>query len=383
MTLNLKEQNRKLALQKKLMYALYFLVFGMMMAVGTKNDLQIDMALFNYQNGFAVFMERYGMLPGFSIKLLACSVLCASFPSFEKAKENIRTRLPKTEKFCASRGGTVALFILYMALFLYILFNALLGANDFLNNLLGSGLGGNLTYTLDAGEHSKWLAIPIWAVARSILVCACLVAMRKVNRDHRRVLVFMAIAGLLMYQSGDIIGALKDHFHRVRFREMVAYSHALIDASGRSCRGGNDLPREWVETTSFIAYAPWYQVGNDYGVYSNSTSFPSGHTASAAYTMLLPMLAGKSKKANKLFIPAFLLSFAYTLTMGITRLIRGAHYMTDIAAGAMIMMAMLLLIMGVMNTVERTVQKKSKQKEREAARRKMRESRAGQETEDV
>lgn len=367
------EKKNTLLIQKSIMYALFFLTFGIMMIVGTFKDLEIDKALFNYQNPFALFFEKYGMLPEFTIKLFANVILLVSYRKFDDALDIAQSLLPFMEKLREIKPVRIVLIVLYHLLYAAFAYGAFWGSNDLLEFILRGTAGGNLQDLLINGGVPKFFAVLIWTMARCALEALVIFLCSRISKEKLKTLEFMAIAGLLMFEGGNIIGALKEHFHRIRFREMIAYTHGLVNAEGMSYRGDRDLPGEWIETTIFDAYTPWYKVGNDFGIYSEANSFPSGHTAAAAYSLLLPALALKSKKAKIFFIPAFLLTFGYTLTMGITRLVRGAHYMTDVAAGAMIMLGVLMVIMLVMNLIQkrsdkrlnRIYRKRERDKERE------------------
>ena len=349
----MEQKNRVMNIQKTVIYTLFFLTFAVMMAVGTFKDLEIDKSLFNYQNSFARFMENYGCLPINILRLLAFSVLFCAYHKVDDALDIAQSFMPFISKIRDNSIIRKIIFILHHIIYALFLYGAFEGSDEFLNSILRPMAGGNVQDLLVGKGVTKIIAVIVWTVVRIALLALVLYLVRKIDKKHMKALEFMAIAGLVLYFGSDVINIIKEHFHRVRFREMIAYSHALISPSGMSSRGSADMPREWAQDVSFYAYTPWYKPGNDYGVYSESNSFPSGHTASAAFAMLLPMLASKSKKAAKLFIPAFLLGFAYTLVTGITRLVIGAHYMTDIAAAAIIMFAMTIIVVGIMNKLER------------------------------
>ena len=352
------KKNRALAIQKAVMYTLFFLTFGIMMCIGTTRDLEISKLMFNYQNTFARFMESYSMLPVSSIQLLAFSLLFTAYHKVDDALDIAQSFLPFISRIRDINVIRKIVFIIHHIIYALFLYGAFQGSNEFLNFIFSASGRGNLQDILVDKGAPKVIAIIVWTVARVALLALVLILMRKIDKKHLKAFEFMAIAGLFLYHASDVINLLKGHFHRVRFREMVAYSHALIDQNGVTSRGDADMPKEWVKTSFFTAYTPWYKPGNDYGVYSNSDSFPSGHTAAAAFSMLLPMLASKAKKATKLFVPAFLLGFGYTLATGFSRIIIGAHYLTDISADAIIMFAMLIVIMGIMNAFERHSDKK-------------------------
>ena len=69
-------------------------------------------------------------------------------------------------------------------------------------------------------------------------------------------------------------------------------------------------------------------------------SFPSGHTASAAmiFTIAsLPVFLGfEGKKYLKYRIALWSVAAAFTLIVAVSRLIMGAHYLSDVSAGAVI-----------------------------------------------
>ncbi len=355
---NVEKKNKTLTRQKVLMYVLFFLTFGIMMAVGTYRDLEIDKALFNYQSSFALFFENYGMLPYSALKLFAFCVLIVSYHKVDDALDIAQSFLPFINKLREIQLFKKAAFIIHHIIYAGFIYEAFIGSDELLNALMLPTAGGNLQDVMTEHGSPKFFAVLLWTILRIAGVTVALLLLRRVDKEKLKALEFMAVTGLIMYEGMEIILVIKDHFHRVRFREMVAYSHALINEYGMSYRGEADMPKEWVQSTDFYAYTPWYKVGNDYGVYSESNSFPSGHTAAGALIMLLPMLSSKTKKAEKLFLPSFLFSFAYLITLGITRLIRGAHYMTDIAAAAIIMFTLLLVIMFILNGIERYSQKK-------------------------
>ncbi len=344
----MEQKSRALKIEKRVMYTLFFLTFGVMMIIGTTKDLEIDKSLFDYQNSFARFMESYAEAPLHLVRLLACCVLFTAYHKVDDALDIAQSFLPFIGKIRNNKIIRIIIYIIHHIIYVMFLCGAFIGSNEFLNYI-----GANIQDLLTGKGAPKFIAVILWTIVRIALVIIVLLLMRKIDKKKLRSLEFMAFAGLILYESSAVINEIKDYFHRVRFREMVAYSHALIDANGYSSRGNSDMPKEWVETSFFNAYTPWYKPGNDFGVYSESNSFPSGHTASAAFTMLLPLLATKTKKATKLFIPAFILGFAYTLTTGIMRLVVGAHYLTDIAAAAIIILAMAIVITGIMNILER------------------------------
>jgi len=87
--------------------------------------------------------------------------------------------------------------------------------------------------------------------------------------------------------------------------------------------------RDLDSQAQFIAwYLPQGRTGNK--------SFPSGHTSAAASIFALIALPDVFAKLKKLELPFFLIAAAFTFAVGISRMIVGAHYLSDIAMGAML-----------------------------------------------
>lgn len=127
----------------------------------------------------------------------------------------------------------------------------------------------------------------------------------KVDEKIKCPLVILAIAGLaVMAVQTGIIEGTKFLWGRVRFRDLLAAG-------------------------SYDAFTSWLHPN---GINGNK-SFPSGHTASAGMSyllMTLPLINAKCKKQKALL---FILAFVYTITVAYTRLVMGAHYLSDVAMG--------------------------------------------------
>lgn len=332
----------------------YFAFFAVLMIAGTFYDLEINKALFNYSNGFATLMEDRGMDVMYVVPLIAWSMLIAAYHPIDEAFDIAISIFPFFKYLKNNKITHFICFVLLHIMYAVFFYEAFKGSNDQLNRFMGGVFGYNLQDLLVNAGWAKPIAVILWTLLRLALIVFFVVLFRKLGKKYRKALEFMAVAGLVLYYGSDIINDIKEYFHRIRFREMIAYSNGLINEDGWSARYlANDLPREWIETTDFSAFTKWYHIGNDMGIYSEPNSFPSGHTSAAAFAMLFPALFYKCKALNKYYIPAFITGFAYTFIMGITRIVKGAHYLTDIASAAIIMFAMLLVIIAVMNLFEK------------------------------
>ena len=342
----LKKKNTLLR-QQIVCYALFFAVFGAGMAYGTFRDLQVDQALLRYSDLFGRFMEHYAVFPQYTVRALACAALLSTFGRTGNTLTRLACFAPVFEKVRGRRVLYVLFFAAHKVVYALLLCGAFDGADTCLNFISGNLLGKEVQDVLIGFGLPYGPAVAVWIGVRFGFIAVCVLIfllLRKKLPDLWKGCVFAAAAGLSLLLGSRVIDVLKGIFHRVRFREMIAYSHGLIAENGWTQRGGADLPRAWIADTDFSAFTRWYVPGNDRGVYTDATSFPSGHTTAAAFTMLLAPLFAHAGKFRKLFVPAFAVGFCYTLAMAVSRLMRGAHYLTDVCAAALIMCGMMLLI---------------------------------------
>ncbi|MCD7722554.1 MAG: phosphatase PAP2 family protein [Clostridiales bacterium] len=126
--------------------------------------------------------------------------------------------------------------------------------------------------------------------------------------EYKKILTALAVIGVaVMAVQLSLVECLKYLWGRVRFRDLLAAG-------------------------SYDAFTAWY-IPN--GLNGNK-SFPSGHTAGAAMSfliMLFPAAFCKWERHARLCCAG---AFIYTAIVGVTRLVMGAHYLSDIAMGAVI-----------------------------------------------
>lgn len=137
----------------------------------------------------------------------------------------------------------------------------------------------------------------------------------KIPEKAKKPLKALAIAGIaVMAVQLLAVEGLKYLWGRVRFRDLIAQG-------------------------SYDAFTPWYKIN---GINSNK-SFPSGHTAGAGMSYLLMLLpcafsGWKSKKNLCFWVP-----LVYTSIVAFTRLVMGAHYLSDVAAGGLISFTIVII----------------------------------------
>lgn len=145
----------------------------------------------------------------------------------------------------------------------------------------------------------------------------------KIPEIAKKPLMALAIAGIAVMAVQLIaVEGLKYLWGRVRFRDLIAQG-------------------------SYDAFTPWYQIN---GINSNK-SFPSGHTAGAGMSYLLMLLpcAFSSWKSKKNI--CFWVALIYTGIVAFTRLVMGAHYLSDVAAGGLISFTIVIITMKIFEKV--------------------------------
>ena len=132
--------------------------------------------------------------------------------------------------------------------------------------------------------------------------------------------------------SNGIVQGAKHIFDRTRYRAMV-----------------------FVGDTDFSFYTPWYQI-NTNKFHSVSAfaddffkSFPSGHTCAAASSFALIALPTFLNKINtkKWNIILWSTAIVYTIFVGLSRIVAGAHFFMDVFVGGMITFATTMILLAI------------------------------------
>ena len=129
-----------------------------------------------------------------------------------------------------------------------------------------------------------------------------------VPEELKKPLLILSIAGLaVMFVQLGLVEIAKTLWGRVRFRELL-------------------------EMGSYDAFTPWYHLNGSNG----HRSFPSGHTGGASMSYLMLYLPFVSEKWRKRSTLCFVVPFVFTSTVAFTRLVVGAHYLSDVTVGGTI-----------------------------------------------
>lgn len=141
----------------------------------------------------------------------------------------------------------------------------------------------------------------------------------KLPDEYIKPLRTLAVFGIIiMFAQIGLIEGMKYLWGRVRFRDLLAAG-------------------------SYDAFTPWYKIN---GINGNK-SFPSGHTAGAGMSyilMLFPLAFDKYKNKTAL---CFLIPCAYTSLVAYTRLVMGAHYLSDVTVGGIVSFTIVLVALAV------------------------------------
>ena len=142
----------------------------------------------------------------------------------------------------------------------------------------------------------------------------------RVDGDMRRLVLILAVTGaVVMFAQSGVIESTKIIWGRVRFRDLL-------------------------KDGSYDRFTAWYHPN---GITGNK-SFPSGHTASAATAYVMMMLPYASKKWRKFYPVCFLLPFAHTSVVAFTRLVMGAHYLSDVTMGGTVCFTCVIIAMSIL-----------------------------------
>lgn len=356
--------DKSLRNKKIIVCDLFYIVFGTLFIWGTlgMNDLNFDKMVFNPQNKFAFTMACYGMLPHYSMQLFCYTMLMVVYRPLDEAFDIAESLFSFFHIFRENKFFHTVLAILYKVMFLAFIYGAYMGSNDFLNFLLYNAFGANIQDMLINAGVNSIIAVIAWAAVRIALILCVYFLLKFLSKNHRKEFEFVAVAGLLMFYSSDIINILKEHFHRIRFREMVAYSNGITGVDG-AVHSLHDVvfTRDMIDRTDFHWFTHWYQIGQDDGVvWHDPRSFPSGHTSASSYTFLLVPLFLRNKDLSKFWIPASVFGIGYVGAMGLSRMMRGAHYMTDVTGAALIMFTVMLIFIGVLDLFQMRSDKRLK-----------------------
>ncbi len=252
-------------------------IIVVLMILGSLFDYSLSLSLFNESNLFGRILAAYGQLP-VSLGMLISGTLLIYVCE---------------KRFCLS---TVLSFLFGILLALFGLF---MSAYEPVMYLSGT------------------LSTPVLVCITLILMfCLDLVVFRLVKdgeKDQIKQLIKYMVFATLM--TTVVINVIKIPWGRPRMR-MIA-------------------------VTPEASFQPWWVVGSEMkdrlmamGVASEEfKSFPSGHTASAACMLMIAAFPVANETLKKHEQTLFWIAVIFAFVVGFSRIIMGAHFLTDITAG--------------------------------------------------
>lgn len=250
-------------------------VLGTCLVVGSFFDLQISEALYNPENAFGIFGAAYGEYP-FSLAMLVGGVMVIMFRSRQKTLTTVAQVTIGGLFAVAGAGMTVVnpnRYVPGAPAFIYVL-----------DSLIVAGVVGATIYVLRGVDRNLGMRVAI-------------------------IILAVVVVELL------IINVVKIGWQRPRMRMITDHPEAT--------------------------FAPWWSPGNPEraalraeGVAAEEfKSFPSGHTANAAVLMMLTAFTVLKARWRQAAPWLFWVGVGWAALIAVSRIIVGAHFLTDVTAG--------------------------------------------------
>lgn len=257
--------------ERKILYGAVFALVAVLFVLGGLYDLNISNTIYQPDNFMAKIFESFGIFPPF---VIVSATLWALYFSVDEKKKGA---VPKK------------IALAFLSALPYVVY----------------GYMASETYWT-----TLWVRVVVGLIAAALLTPMTYLVISRVKEENRkRTLLFLLFASIVCVISSLVsINVLKFIWGRPRYREMVA---------------AGDL--------EFSAFTPWYKI-NGFTL-SGHHSFPSGHTCSAANLFVfcaIPEVFPEKREKGKII--AFLTAF-YTFIMAYSRVVLGAHFLSDVTGG--------------------------------------------------
>ena len=317
---------------------IFYIAAIALMIAGSKYDLQIDMKLFEPQSKFSISLEAFGQFVYWGMWGPAATVLFLTRHSLNECLEVIGKIIPVIKPVSNTQSKAYKFFDFVVKALSAIGFFALavIGWKKLIENVLK--------------VFVDW-SQPVYFIVCAVFAAVVILLFSKIDKKVLNKLEALALAGILLGICYKIVENCKEITNRIRFREMVAASNDFFNDKGLSF-GRLDgletrLQSSMKDNTDFSAFTPWLKKGDDMGIYSHANSFPSGHTTYSCTLFLSVLFCNTFEKLKKLAPLALIVSFVYVALMGYSRMIAGAHYLTDVAGGAIIGYTLFIIVWAI------------------------------------
>ena len=263
-------------------------IFVVGFVIGTFVDQQLSQKIFLRDNAFGLTISAIGTIPGYMI----LAMLGGGFFALGIHKKEYK--------------------IIYRII-LYVLAVGAVGAAIFFSGREFFGPNG-----FSQLAKIKWVGYFI--VLPIAGGCGFLGYLLTKNSKTPYLWLILGIAALCIFMAlVPGVTMIKAIFHRPRYRTLTLYDGITFHNWYERCSNYKDLMAQ-------------------YGVISEEfKSFPSGHVGASSVFMLgvtlLPLL---DKKYEKLVLPLFYAGLVWALFVGFTRILVGAHFLSDVSMGGIL-----------------------------------------------
>lgn len=279
-------------MKNRKIYIIPLTVFTIGIILGSLFDLQVSSALYSSKDVFGLAMASFGHWVGYSFL-----ALMAGFIFRSGLKEKVTW-----QKICEIALGVVGYF-----------------ASTWLAGKEVSSVNGYNTPEL------KWL----WVIVCGVLFAAIFFFGNIYGKKNENKAIILALFILVVFMMIELIPVsqiLKSLVRRPRYRVVAN------DAYGYQASFTN-----WWET--FKGFDDLLAANPTADHFSEHfRSFPSGHAGVAGIMMFgLPYLTLIEEKLKGKEFLLFIIGFIFTLLMCLSRIIVGAHYLSDVSFGGLFM----------------------------------------------
>ena len=274
---------------KKISLHIYIVlgIFLIGFIIGSFVDLSLMESLFSENNTFGLVLSVIGTMPGYGCLAILGGGMFAM--ALKKDEFSIPYR-----------------FIFYVLMATGLVTSIFFAGREFF------GVNGF------SGAAPEWvgylIALPVMA---GLFYLGYRIA---INSDNNRLWVLMIVLMIAIFIAlVPGVTALKSIFHRPRYRIVVRY-------------GYEEFHNWWQRCTNYKDVMAATNVGKD-----EFKSFPSGHVGAASVFMLcaafLPLV---NSKYERIQLPIFYAGLAWSLLIAFSRILVGAHFLSDVSMGGML-----------------------------------------------
>ena len=282
----------------------FLIVIGLLLIgliMGSIFDLEIDRALFSEGNTFGLIMASFAVYPCYAgLAFIGGGLLATTI----KRKE-----LPLWGKI-----GSYALAALAYGLSIYLCGRELPSSNGF--------------------DNEK-LAIPSYLICAVLFAAVAFLAFKVCSKGDAKkywvaCMVMAVIFTVALLPTGFVVKLI---LHRPRYRYCVD-------------GGITDFYNWWETCKDYKQIIEQKTMINGHLIDKEEfKSFPSGHSGTAAIMMMfLPYMSIFFNKLKGKELLMFYIGFAWTLLMMFSRMLVGAHYLSDTCMGSLIVMVVYYVV---------------------------------------